>query len=118
MEAFEAVECAEPAAQENPAIDLNREERHAAIRSPSRLETGVECAVSVQAEDPGITTDQHLAIGLEDYCQDAARDFRRGIKARIERAVGIQPSQPIAGSAAHTQERPANKNFPVRLQRQ
>ena len=91
-----------------------RAQQEGCIHRPVRLEAGH--AIQSGSVDVGEgSTQDHLVVRSDGHTHD--RGIRTGprIKCQVERAVGIQPGNPVAGDSVDQREVTANQYLPVRL---
>src|SRR6185436_18881304 len=97
-----------------------------AIRSSSRIETGVQRSVCIQPCDPvagragdsdELAANQHLAIRLYRQRLNTSVWTVSWIEGCVQRSVRIQPGHSVSRSAIDTGESPSDKHFSIGLQR-
>src|SRR5947209_19273352 len=113
MRTHHAIDRGEVAAEDHVAIRLQRQGKNTAVRACAGIESGIQTSVDIESsnavaicviERGKITTDEHLAIWLDDDGSDwgiriIAAGSRPRIEAGVPTPVSVQPGDLVAAQA-------------------
>ena len=99
-----AIDCREKSADDDAPVQLQRQRKHAVVESRAEVEGVVERAVRIRTAEVGAgdeiirgeqTAEDDLAVGLRRDRAHRAVRAEAAVEGGVERAVNVQPRQPV-----------------------